>query len=87
MHTPLAKAAPTLSSTLPDTAFKLDRQDAAGIHALLIDYSKAFDNMDHQLLVDKMNNMGINQNTISINRSFLSNRTARVVIRQVNLLR
>ena len=73
-----------LVNFITDTAFKLDRQDVAGIHTLLIDYSKAFDNMDHQLLIDKMINMGINQNTISITRSFLSNRTARVVIRQSN---
>ena len=67
-----------------DAVLKLDRKETNGIHALLIDYSKAFDNMDHATLIAKMEALGVGKDIINTTNSFLSDRVASVVIRQTN---
>ena len=73
-----------LVNFVTDAVLSLDQKNCHGIHALLIDYSKAFDNMNHQLLIDKMYHMGIDQKTINITKSFLTDRTASVIVRSSN---
>ena len=50
------------------------------VDALIMDFSKAFDKVDHQRLITKLSNYGVKGNVNSWIRSFLSNRTQRVVI-------
>ena len=45
-----------------------------------MDFSKAFDKVDHKRLLLKLHRFGINKDVISWIRSFLSNRTQRVVL-------
>ena len=40
---------------------------------IIMDYSKAFDKVDHNLLIYKLFNLGINFNTVSWIKSFLPN--------------
>ena len=78
---------PTLGCTAALVNFvtdAVDQKNCHSIHTLLIDYSKAFDKINHQLLIDKMNHMGIDQKTINITKSFLTDRTASVIVRASN---
>ena len=54
-----------------------DSQDAIGIFC---DLSKAFDCVDHQTLVSKLNHYGIKDKALCLISSYLNNRTQRVAI-------
>ena len=45
-----------------------------------MDFSKAFDKVDHNLLIYKLFNLGINLNTVSWIKSFLQKRSQSVVV-------
>ncbi len=46
---------------------------------ILIDLQKAFDTIDHNILLDKMNFIGFSEQTVKWFKSYLSNRTFRVI--------
>ena len=47
---------------------------------IIMDFSKAFDKVDHNLLIYKLFNLGVNLNTVSWIKSFLQNRSQSVVV-------
>ena len=56
----------------------IDNKCFAG--ALLMDLSKAFDTLDHELLIAKLHAYGFNKNALSLIHSYLKNRWQRVKI-------
>ena len=50
------------------------------LDAILLDFSKAFDKVDHEGLILKLQHAGLNKNLLDWSRSFLFNRTQRVVV-------
>ena len=48
-------------------------------HAVFVDFKKAFDTVDHLILLKKMANLGIKNQTLNIFRNYLSNRTQRTL--------
>ena len=48
---------------------------------LLADFQKAFDLVNHDLLIEKLRIYGLDDNSLDLIRSFLQNRTQRTVIR------
>ena len=57
-------------------------RDTAGIHALFIDFRKAFDLVDHGILLNKLAHMNVNKNFWLWVKSFLSGRTQQVKLNQ-----
>ncbi|CAB4039279.1 Hypothetical predicted protein, partial [Paramuricea clavata] len=57
-------------------------RDKAGIHALFIDFKKAFDLVDHRILLNKLALMNVNKSFWLWVKSFLSGRTQQVKINQ-----
>ena len=57
---------------------KLDIGDT--IHCVFIDYSKAFDTLDHDILCTKLNNIGFDRQVVSWCRNYLSGRQQSVKI-------
>ena len=47
---------------------------------IVMDFSKAFDKVDHQRLLLKLHRLGINSGVVTWNKSFLSNRSQSVVL-------
>jgi hypothetical protein len=50
----------------------------SGVHALFIDFRKALDLVDHEILLAKLGNIGINKQFWLWCKSFLMNRTQQV---------
>ena len=67
-----------LLTTLDDWTKALD--DGSCIHACYLDMSKAFDRVDHSLLLRKLRELGITGNLLAWLESYLSDRNARVRI-------
>ena len=67
-----------LINTVHDLAKGLDSRQQ--IDAVLLDFSKAFDKVAHQRLLQKLSYYGIKGKTLEWIESFLSNRTQRVVV-------
>ena len=55
-------------------------QNCKHTELIKMDSSKAFDKVDHNLLIYKLFNLGINLNTVSWIKSFLQNRSQSVVV-------
>ena len=49
-------------------------------YLIIMDFSKAFDKVDHNLLIYKLFNLGINLNTVSWIKAFLQNRSQSIVV-------
>ena len=47
---------------------------------IIMDFSKAFDKVDHNLLINKLFNLGVNLSTVSWIESFLQNKSQSVVV-------
>ena len=50
------------------------------IDAILLDFSKAFDKVDHEILLAKLEHLGIRHSLLDWSRSFLIDRSQRVVV-------
>jgi Reverse transcriptase (RNA-dependent DNA polymerase)/Endonuclease-reverse transcriptase len=61
-----------------DLAFILDNKEEADL--IFLDFSKAFDKVSHTLLLHKLNSYGLQIDIITLIKSFLSDRTQKVVI-------
>ena len=67
-----------LLTTAQDLASALDSSQQ--IDAILLDFFKAFDKVPHQRLLIKLEHYGVRGTTLQWIRSFLSDRTQRVVV-------
>ena len=67
-----------LIATLNDFANSL--KDHKQIDAILLDFSKAFDKVDHEGLIQKLEHLGIRDSLLNWIRSFLIDRKQRVVV-------
>jgi len=67
-----------LIRTINDFALNLDNRYQTDV--AILDFKKAFDKVDHRLLLYKLNYYGIRGNTLGWINSFLSNRTQKVVV-------
>ena len=56
----------------------IDKKDFGG--AILMDFSKAFDCINHELLISKLNAYGFDKNTLRIIQSYMENRWQKVKI-------
>jgi hypothetical protein len=61
-----------------DLAFILDKKEEADL--IFLDFSKAFDKVSHTLLLHKLKSYGLQMDILSLIKSFLTNRTQKVVI-------
>ena len=66
----------TLLRLVADWRQGLDRHEY--VAAILIELSKAFDRLPHELLLDKLRAYGLNTSACTLVRSYLSNRKQRV---------
>jgi len=64
--------------TIQDLASSLDNGEQ--IDAILLDFSKAFDKVPHQLLTQKLDHYGVRGNLLQWIQSFLTNRNQRVLV-------
>ena len=69
-----------LINTMEEITRHLDRNKKPQIDALILDFSKAFDTVAHQKLLFKIDHYGIKGNTATWIKSWLTNRTQRVVV-------
>ena len=67
-----------LITTLRDFANSLN--SSSQVDAILLDFSKAFDKVDHRLLLSKMEKLGIKGDILAWTRSFLHMRTQQVLV-------
>ena len=67
-----------LITTLRDFSNCLNQ--SSQVDAILLDFSKAFDKVDHQILLSKMEDIGITGPLLSWTSSFLLNRTQHVLL-------
>lgn len=64
--------------TMQDLTSSLDNKSQ--VDMVILDFSKAFDVVPHNLLLSKLHNMGIQNSTLTWISSFLKHRTQRVVV-------
>lgn len=62
----------------------LDEVDAVGVAVLQLDFSRAFDTISHQCLLNKLRNFGFPADFISWSESYLTGRTQYTVINDVS---
>ena len=55
-------------------------EDGQNIDVICLDFSKAFDKVDHNILLTKLSCIGINGKTLRWIQEFLTNRTQRVMV-------
>ena len=67
-----------LINTIDEIAKALDQKET--VHCLILDFSKAFDTVPHQRLLNKLEFYGINAQIKVWIKNWLMNRTQRVII-------
>ena len=67
-----------LITTIRDFAESINDKDQTD--AILLDFSKAFDKVDHKLLLSKLSSYGISNSLLAWLKSFLSNREQTVIV-------
>ena len=67
-----------LIETVRDIADSLDR--SGQIDAVLLDFSKALDKVNHATLLSKMHAIGIKESLLAWSTSFLQGRTQQVIV-------
>ena len=60
-------------------------QDGKIVHAVLLDLSKAFDSLSHEILLSKLKSLGFSSSANSFIKSFLSDRLQQVSLNGVKL--
>jgi Reverse transcriptase (RNA-dependent DNA polymerase) len=68
-----------LLKTFEDWTTTLDNKSGTHIHAVFLDWSKAFDKVPHERLLSKLEHYGIKGHLLSWYNNFLTGRTQRVV--------
>ena len=58
----------------------INKEQNKSINTLFLDLSKAFDTLDHNILIDKLYKYGIRSNSLQLIKSYLSNRKQVVLI-------
>ena len=58
----------------------INKEQNKSINTLFLDLSKAFDKLDHNILIDKLYKYGIRSNSLQLIKSYLSNRKQVVMI-------
>lgn len=59
------------------------RDNKLSVHAMYMDLSKAFDFVDHNILIDKLEAYGVRGNVLNLNKSFITNRLQQTQITQL----
>jgi Reverse transcriptase (RNA-dependent DNA polymerase)/Endonuclease-reverse transcriptase len=67
-----------LQRVCQDLSFLLDGGGEADL--IFLDFAKAFDKVSHDFLLHKLSSYGLDQDTVDLVKSFLSNRTQKVVV-------
>ena len=57
----------------------LDKKDTLAVRMFTMDFSRAFDDVNHQILVEKLKNSPLNPYIVNWFVSFLANRRQRVI--------
>lgn len=65
---------------LDDFTLLLDKKSGKYIQTVCLDFSKAFDRLQPEILLNKMLNLGFSHNIISLIKDFLTNRKQRVAL-------
>ena len=58
-------------------------QDGTIVHAVLLDLSKAFDSLSHEILLSKLKSLRFSSSAISFIKSFLSDRLQQILLNGV----
>ena len=75
----------TVSAIIEVTQFLFDNIDQGNIvHCAFIDYSKAFDTLNHEILCRKLHNLGFGRQIVSWCRSYLAGREQCVKVQNEN---
>jgi ribonucleases P/MRP protein subunit RPP40 len=69
-----------LTQTIDKWTEWLDRKSGAHIHAIFLDWAKAFDKVPHERLLSKLKHYGIEGQLLRWFESFLTGRTQHVVM-------
>ena len=79
-NTEIPKALITMATLIRSKQISDTLNESVQTDIIVMDFSKAFDKVDHKKLLLKLHRFGINNDVITWIGSFLSNRTQRVVL-------
>ena len=68
----------TLLKSTDEWRFNIDKSQINGV--VFIDLKKAFDTVDHSILIDKLRRYGLNEQTLNYFTSYLENRSQRCFV-------
>ena len=61
--------------------YSISLDEGYGIHAIFLDYRKAFDTVPHKRLISKLKGYGVRGQLLQWTEDFLANRKMRVLLR------